>query len=115
MPHRSPFLALFLALTLVVTAQAAAVARGQPAAAGAIVICAGGGLVTVRVDSQGDPVGPPHVCPDAVAGLAAPAPPEMVAKAHPALFAAARAFAALPAPLGHRQRPSCARDPPRRL
>jgi hypothetical protein len=115
MVHRSPLLSLFLVLTLVVTAQAAAVARGQPGAVGEIVICAGGGLVTLRVDSQGDPVGPPHVCPDAVAGLAAPAPPESAAPAQPALCAAARAFAALPAPRGHRQRPSCARDPPRRL
>lgn len=69
------FLSAFLAVTLVVTAQTLAAARAQPAPAGTMVICAAQGLVTVAVDAQGEPVGPPHICPDgALALMAGPAP-----------------------------------------
>jgi hypothetical protein len=112
MAMRSPLLALLLALTLVVTAQAAAVARAQNPPAGAMVICTGGGLVTVALDAEGNPTGPAHVCPDAIGSLAAlsSAPPD--ARPLPAAMAEAAAFAALPAPRGHRMRPGAARDPP---
>jgi hypothetical protein len=112
MVMRSPLLALCLALLLVVTAQAAAVARAQSAPAGAIVICTGGGLVTVEVDADGNPTGPAHVCPDAIANLAdvPSAAPDVARRA--AVTTQAAAFAALPAPRGHRMRPGAARDPP---
>ncbi len=68
-------LSVLLAVTLVVTAQTLAAARAQPAPAGTMVICAAQGLVTVAVDAQGEPVGPPHICPDgALALMAGPAP-----------------------------------------
>ncbi len=40
-------------------------------AAGEVVICSGGQVVTLRVDSEGNPVGPGHVCPDCVLSLLA--------------------------------------------
>jgi hypothetical protein len=62
--------ALLLAFTVALTSQAFALARGQSAAAGEMVICAGGGFVTVAVDAEGNPTGPAHFCPDAVMALA---------------------------------------------
>ncbi|MFP4569433.1 hypothetical protein [Rhodosalinus sp.] len=115
MTIRSPLLALLLALTLVVTAQSAALARTQNVPAGAVVICTGGGLVTIEIDAEGKPTGPAHVCPDAVASLAAPssATPEVARPTDATADAAA--FAALPAPRGHGARAGAARDPPRHL
>ncbi len=51
-------------LTLVVTAQAFALARGSGDVAGQMVLCIGTGSVTVNVDADGQPVGTPHICPD---------------------------------------------------
>jgi hypothetical protein len=112
MTLRSPLLSLLLALTLVVTAQAAVLARTQNAPAGAMVICTGGGLVTIELDAEGNPTGPAHVCPDAVASLAelSSATPEVARRA--AATTDTVAFAALPSPRGHRMRPGAARDPP---
>lgn len=56
-------------LTLVVTAQAFALARGSAEVAGQVVLCIGTGAVTVNVDADGQPVGPPHICPDAALTL----------------------------------------------
>jgi len=66
----SRIVALFLALCIALTSQAFALARGQAAAAGEMVICTGAGFVTVEVDAKGRPVGPGHICPDAVVALA---------------------------------------------
>jgi hypothetical protein len=66
-----PLQALLLAFVLVLTAQTMAVARGQAVAAGEMVICSAAGLVTVQVDAEGNPVGPPHLCPDCVVSLSA--------------------------------------------
>jgi hypothetical protein len=63
-------MALFLALCIALTSQAFALARGHAAAAGEMVICTGAGFVTVAVDAEGKPVGPVHICPDAVVALA---------------------------------------------
>ncbi len=68
-------------LATVLTAGVVGAARGQAAAAGEIVICAGQGPVTIQIDADGNPTGPPHWCPDCVltlfaavaAGTAAPA------------------------------------------
>jgi hypothetical protein len=59
-----PLAAILLALTLVVTGQSLALARGTATAAGEMVICTGTGTVTVPVDAEGNPTGPPVVCPD---------------------------------------------------
>lgn len=56
-------------LTLVVTAQAFALARGAAPVAGQMVLCIGTGSVTVNIDADGQPVGTPHICPDAALTL----------------------------------------------
>ena len=63
------YLGSVLILILLVTGQSAAVARATPGPAGRMVLCTGAGLVTVFVDEDGDPVGAPHVCPDAALGF----------------------------------------------
>lgn len=58
------YLAIVLALMLTLTGQSMAVARGMPNAEGEIVLCTGTGPISVLVDKDGQPVGPPHICPD---------------------------------------------------
>jgi hypothetical protein len=41
-------------------------AQGHAPPAGVVVICAGGDIVTVRVDAQGEPVETQRPCPDCV-------------------------------------------------
>lgn len=67
-------LPLALAALVVLTAQTFAVARGQAAVAGEIVMCSGGVAVTVTVDAEGKPTGPAHVCPDCVMNALAALP-----------------------------------------
>ncbi|ALG91744.1 MAG: hypothetical protein CL814_04835 [Confluentimicrobium sp.] len=64
-----PLLATLLALMLSLTSFTLAAARGQAPAAGEMVICSGLGLQTITVDADGNPVGPPHICPDGVAAF----------------------------------------------
>ena len=60
-----PFFAICLAVSLVLTSGAMAVARGQTQdSVGNIILCTGHGVVWVAIDSNGDPVGPIHICPD---------------------------------------------------
>ncbi|WP_088623510.1 hypothetical protein [Oceanicola sp. 22II-s10i] len=59
-----PILALALALMMAVTAQAAAIARGMPGAAGYAELCTGTGPVMVAIDADGQPIGHAHLCPD---------------------------------------------------
>lgn len=66
-----PYIALVLALLLTFTGQSMAVARGMPNASGEIVLCTGTGPVSVLVDEDGQPVGPPHICPDCALSLIA--------------------------------------------
>ena len=74
MRNLRPIVALVLALTL--TGQSMAMARGATDAAGQMVICTGAGVVVVHVDAEGNPTGPPHICPDCaltvIAALEAP-------------------------------------------
>ena len=51
-------------LALVLTSQAMAVARGMPGAAGYAEYCLNNAPVMVPVDAEGNPTGPPHICPD---------------------------------------------------
>jgi hypothetical protein len=71
-------LSLFLVLVVVVTSQQLALARGQATAAGEMVLCVGGGMMTVAVDASGKPVGPAHVCPDGVLSFAGTALPPVI-------------------------------------
>lgn len=64
-----PFVAVFMALALLVTTQQMAAARGQAPAVGEAVLCIGGQAVTVALDADGQPVqggGAPHFCPDCI-------------------------------------------------
>ena len=84
MARLTPHIAGALALILVLTSGAMAVARGQTMAAGSIVICAGGGPVSIPVDADGNPTGPAHICPDCALSLldaAAPADPDVACDA----------------------------------
>ena len=58
-----------MTLLLVLTSQNMAVARGMPHAAGKIEMCTGTGPVMISVDENGEPIGPPHICPDFAATL----------------------------------------------
>jgi len=62
-------LALLLAVILAVTSVSAAFARGQADPAGTMVLCRGLVTVTVVVDANGQPIGIPHLCPDAAVGF----------------------------------------------
>ncbi len=72
--HLRRLLAICLALTLVGTSGAMAVARGQMAAEPGmlVVICVGAETDTLLVDAKGNPIHASHICPDcALTGLAA--------------------------------------------
>jgi len=69
-----PLIGLFLALTLAVASVTLAQARGQPHGLHAAVICSGAGTVTLLLDANGEPAGPPLPCPDCIAGIAAALP-----------------------------------------
>jgi Kef-type K+ transport system membrane component KefB len=82
---------ILLCLALVAGTMSMAVARGQASAMSqggtVIVICTGYGVTSITLDDQGNPVGPVHLCPDCLAGLAAylpPSPHDLIAIAGPA-------------------------------
>lgn len=56
--------ALLLMAVLVLTSVSMAVARTAPDAAGQMVLCIGEGSVVVRIDEDGQPIGPAHYCPE---------------------------------------------------
>ena len=74
------FIRLSLAVLLVLTSQAYAVAQGKPAAVGTMVICQGNHMVTVAIDADGQPVETVHICPDHALFVADGAPLAGVAK-----------------------------------
>ncbi len=63
MLHRH-IVAGLLALVLLLTAQAAAVAHAAPGPSGQMELCTGTGPVMVYMDEAGNPTGPPVYCPD---------------------------------------------------
>lgn len=67
-------ISLVLVLGLSLASFSLAAARGQTRAVQAIVICAGAGFQVLHLDAEGNPTGPPHVCPDGAAALVADAP-----------------------------------------
>jgi len=64
MNRRLPLLPLLLSAVFALTGITMAQARGQMVQGSAVVICSGYGVVTILVDSKGDPVGSVHPCPD---------------------------------------------------
>ena len=62
--YLAPVPALLLVAVMVLTSQSMATARGATGPAGQIVLCTGTGPVAVYIDDDGQPVGPPHLCPD---------------------------------------------------
>ncbi|MDO5643669.1 MAG: hypothetical protein Q4G26_14950 [Paracoccus sp. (in: a-proteobacteria)] len=79
----STALRAFLILTLLLTAQGLAVARGQARIAGEIVLCAGGEMITVLVDENGQPVKRMVICPDMALSLMSGVVPAPVLIARP--------------------------------
>lgn len=64
-----PFACLVLAITLALTSITAAMAHGQVRVGTDITICTGTGPQTITLDANGDPAGPPHICPDCTLAL----------------------------------------------
>ncbi|MFD2740816.1 hypothetical protein ACFSUD_14630 [Sulfitobacter aestuarii] len=62
-------IAVGLALMLGLTSQSMALARGNEAVTGQMVLCTGAGPVAVFVDAQGEPTDTPHICPDSALNL----------------------------------------------
>lgn len=72
MTRLRPILALLLALAVTLTTGAEASARIQRVGAFEVVLCDGhGGMTTLWLDGQGQPMAPPHDCPDCLPGLLA--------------------------------------------
>ncbi|MEP4196747.1 MAG: hypothetical protein ABJL99_14045 [Aliishimia sp.] len=67
-------LTLAICLTLGLTGQAMAFARGQAPAEGQMVICAGHATYIVYTDSEGQPTSPPQLCSDCLVSLDAIVP-----------------------------------------
>ena len=61
---RSLFLTALIALSLVISGQAIALAKGASPATGYMVLCTGHGTVVLFTDQNGDPTATPHLCPD---------------------------------------------------
>lgn len=99
-------------LATLLTAGAVGAARGQAAAAGEIVICSGGAAVTVPVDADGNPTGPPHWCPDCALTLFAGLPAAPVAAVPPATVSAAPPATFRDRPWAARAAAPLARGPP---
>lgn len=53
-----------LVAVMALTSHSMAAARGAAGVAGQIELCTGTGPITVYVDENGEPTGPPHICPD---------------------------------------------------
>lgn len=106
-------LAILLSLLLILLGQTAAVARAAPPGAGEMVVCSGSGPVTLRLDANGDPAGPPHVCPDCTMHLLSVVLPDPIMAVAVAGAARPAAPAGTPPSLPATPRQSAARDPPR--
>ena len=63
------YIGLFLAAALLLTGHSASASRFERDATGQVVLCTGAGPVSVYVDENGTPTGPPHFCPDCITHL----------------------------------------------
>ena len=113
MKHFRPAFAIVLALLVTLTSQQMAVARGQAAVAGEMVLCTAlNGVVTVKVDASGKPTGPAHICPDcALSLIVALDAPDLPGAAH-TLRAVTFATVEIPAHVQHPATVPLARGPP---
>lgn len=71
---RAHFIAICLAVVLVLTGQSMVAARGAANATGKMVLCVGTQSVVVYMDEQGQPAQAPHFCPDCTLSLMDGAP-----------------------------------------
>ena len=62
-------IALTLALCLLLTSGAMAVARSHAETGSLMVICSGKGYVTIEIGADGEPIEAAHICPDCVLSL----------------------------------------------
>ncbi|MCG7573473.1 hypothetical protein MHM39_07825 [Phaeobacter sp. CNT1-3] len=69
------YLAVMLALVMVLTTQTMGNARHAAMPVGEMVLCIGSEAITVYYDEDGQPVDPPHYCPDCSASIVALAQP----------------------------------------
>lgn len=77
--RRQDILGLALVFLLAMTGQGMAVARGAGGPSGSLELCTGTGPVMVYVDENGEPTGPPFICPDwALTVLAHVATPDVM-------------------------------------
>lgn len=83
MTHLRHILSGLLVAVIVLTGGAMASARGQAMAVGEMVLCTGTGPVSVPVDADGKPTGPPHICPDCALSLFAADLPDTAQAARP--------------------------------
>lgn len=105
--------ALVLSFVLALTGVALGHARGTVMAGESVILCSGTGVVVVSLDAQGNPVGPPHVCPDMALGLiAGVAPPAPDLPARPGARVEAAVMAAMPVAPAQNARTARARGPP---
>ena len=81
------FLIICLALTLVLTSSAMAVARIKTDSVGNIIICTGKGPMSVAVDADGQPIGPTHICPDCLQNALDAVTPARIVSHSPARMA----------------------------
>ncbi len=102
---------LFVALTSVTLA----VARGAPQPAGVMVLCTGDGARQVPVDARGQPVAPPHACPDCLLAFHAVTPRDPVPARHAALRPARHGTAVTRHAAAAQPPMRLARAPPRRV
>lgn len=65
------YLAVMLAFVLVLTTQTMGNARHASMPVGEMVLCIGSQAITVYYDDDGQPVDPPHYCPDCSASIVA--------------------------------------------
>lgn len=107
-----PFAAIALALLLVFTAQSMAAARGMQGVGGAVVLCTGSGPVTILTDSDGQPIGPAHICPECTLSLIVAVGQADAALTHPMGRAEALLVPYVPASIARQELPFSARDPP---
>lgn len=99
-------------LAIVLTTGVVGAARGHATAAGEIVICSGGAVVTITVDADGKPTGPAHWCPDCVLTLLAGVADVRVLPQPPAGISVAAFAPGLPAGPGRLPPVPAARGPP---
>ena len=74
---RAHFIAICLAVVLVLTGQSMVAARGAANVTGKMVLCVGTQSVVVYMDEQGQPAQAPHFCPDCTLSLMDGAPMEI--------------------------------------